>query len=67
RKPRKDSGPTEPITDKATNKEHIPTPSYDPSQSGEDRMQLNELIDLCADKSKITRKQSKSSKPGHEN
>ncbi|GJS14496.1 hypothetical protein Tco_0408968 [Tanacetum coccineum] len=47
RKPRKDSGPTEPITDKATNKEHILTPSYDPSQSGEDRMQLNVLIDLC--------------------
>ncbi|GJZ29399.1 hypothetical protein Tco_0574046, partial [Tanacetum coccineum] len=32
----------------ATNKEHVSTPSYDPSQSGKDRMQLNELIDLCA-------------------
>ncbi|GJY35749.1 hypothetical protein Tco_0421127 [Tanacetum coccineum] len=48
RKQRKDSGPTEPITDDATNKEHVSTPSYDPSQSGEDKMQLNELIDLCA-------------------
>ncbi|GJW86075.1 putative ribonuclease H-like domain-containing protein, partial [Tanacetum coccineum] len=48
RKQRKDSGPTEPITDEATNEEHVSTPSYDPSQSGEDRMQLNELMDLCA-------------------
>ncbi|GKB16851.1 hypothetical protein Tco_0850774 [Tanacetum coccineum] len=47
RKQRKDSGPTEPITDEATNEEHVSTPSYDPSQSGEDRMQLNELMDLC--------------------
>ncbi|GJV88267.1 hypothetical protein Tco_1532205 [Tanacetum coccineum] len=46
-KQRKDSGPTEPITDKATNAEHVSTPSYDPSQSGEDRMQLNESMDLC--------------------
>ncbi|GKB34253.1 hypothetical protein Tco_0879195 [Tanacetum coccineum] len=38
----------EPITDEATNEEHVSTPSYDPSQSGEDRMQLNELIDICA-------------------
>ncbi|GJR92573.1 hypothetical protein Tco_0264747 [Tanacetum coccineum] len=48
RKQKKDSGPTEPITDEATNEEHMSTPSYDPSQSGEDRMQLNELMDLCA-------------------
>ncbi|GKE06233.1 hypothetical protein Tco_1398251 [Tanacetum coccineum] len=47
-KQRKDSGPTEPIIDEATNEEHVSTPSYDPSQSGEDKMQLNELIDLCA-------------------
>ncbi|GJV51747.1 hypothetical protein Tco_1447488 [Tanacetum coccineum] len=46
-KQRKDSGPTEPITDEATNKEHGSTTSYDPSQSGEDIMQLNELMDLC--------------------
>ncbi|GJU31208.1 hypothetical protein Tco_1174797 [Tanacetum coccineum] len=48
RKQRNDSGPTKPITDEATNEEHVSTPSYDPSQSGEDIMQLNELIDLCA-------------------
>ncbi|GKC92574.1 hypothetical protein Tco_1158016, partial [Tanacetum coccineum] len=48
RKQMKDSGLTEPITDKATNEEHVSNPSYDPSQSGEDRMQLNELMDLCA-------------------
>ncbi|GKA95226.1 hypothetical protein Tco_0817264, partial [Tanacetum coccineum] len=47
RKQGKDSGPTKPITDEATNKEHIPIPSYDPSQSGKDRMQLNELMYLC--------------------
>ncbi|GKD31705.1 hypothetical protein Tco_1242483, partial [Tanacetum coccineum] len=33
RKQRKDSGPTEPIPDEATNKAHISTPSYDPPQS----------------------------------
>ncbi|GKF46451.1 hypothetical protein Tco_0136253 [Tanacetum coccineum] len=33
RKQRKDSGPTKPITDEATNKEHVSIPSYDPSQS----------------------------------
>ncbi|GKG10367.1 hypothetical protein Tco_0341767, partial [Tanacetum coccineum] len=38
RKQRKNSGPTEPITDEATIEEHVSTPSYDPSQSGEDRM-----------------------------
>ncbi|GJY11155.1 hypothetical protein Tco_0379340 [Tanacetum coccineum] len=41
-------GPTEPITDEATYEEHVYTPSYDPSQSSEDRMQLNALMDLCA-------------------
>nr|GEX40028.1 hypothetical protein [Tanacetum cinerariifolium] len=29
-------------------KEHIPTPSYDLLPSGEDRLQLNELMDICA-------------------
>ncbi|GJW27742.1 ribonuclease H-like domain-containing protein [Tanacetum coccineum] len=46
RKQRKDSGPIEPIPDEAINKEHVATPSYDPPQSGEDRMQLTELMDL---------------------
>ncbi|GJW71137.1 hypothetical protein Tco_0128054 [Tanacetum coccineum] len=43
RKPRKDNGPTEPVTDEA----HVSTPSYDPPQSGEDSMQLFELMNLC--------------------
>ncbi|GJT04809.1 hypothetical protein Tco_0839271 [Tanacetum coccineum] len=43
RKQRKDSGPTKPITDEA----HVSTPSYDPPQSGEDSMQLSELMNLC--------------------
>ncbi|GJU96388.1 hypothetical protein Tco_1321144 [Tanacetum coccineum] len=47
RKQRKDSGPIEPITEEATNEEHVSTPSYDPPQSGEDRMQLNKLMNLC--------------------
>ncbi|GJV21480.1 hypothetical protein Tco_1370500 [Tanacetum coccineum] len=47
RKQRKDSGPTEPITDKATIKKHVSTLSCDPPQSGEDRMKLNELMNLC--------------------
>ncbi|GKE56383.1 hypothetical protein Tco_1495568, partial [Tanacetum coccineum] len=29
------------------NEEHVPKHSYDPSQSGEDRMQLYELMNLC--------------------
>nr|GEW89062.1 hypothetical protein [Tanacetum cinerariifolium] len=28
-------------------KEHIPTPSHDPLPSGEDRLQLNELMEIC--------------------
>ncbi|GJR34576.1 hypothetical protein Tco_1210260 [Tanacetum coccineum] len=47
RKHRKDNGPTEPIPDEAINEEHVATPSYDPPQSGKDRMQLTELMDLC--------------------
>ncbi|GJR28158.1 hypothetical protein Tco_1104390 [Tanacetum coccineum] len=47
RKQRKDSGPTKPILDEATNEEHVSTPSYDPPQSGEDRLQLTELMSLC--------------------
>ncbi|GJR48914.1 hypothetical protein Tco_1317017 [Tanacetum coccineum] len=44
RKQSKDSGPTKPIPDEATNEEHISSPSYDPPQSGEDRLQLTELM-----------------------
>ncbi|GJW46307.1 hypothetical protein Tco_0077953 [Tanacetum coccineum] len=53
RKQRKDtkvlqpSGSTEPITDEAANKEHVPTHSNDPLLSGEDRLKLNELMELC--------------------
>ncbi|GJT92688.1 hypothetical protein Tco_1081533 [Tanacetum coccineum] len=47
RKQRKDSGPTEPIPDEATNEEPISTPSCDPPQSGEDRLQLTGLMSLC--------------------
>ncbi|GJT76943.1 hypothetical protein Tco_1043668 [Tanacetum coccineum] len=43
RKQRKDSTPTEPVTDEA----HVSTPSYDPPQSGEDSLQLSELMNLC--------------------
>ncbi|GJU43576.1 phospholipase-like protein [Tanacetum coccineum] len=46
RKQRKDSGLTELITE-TTYQEHVSAPSYDPPQSGEDRMQLHELMNLC--------------------
>ncbi|GJS92344.1 hypothetical protein Tco_0774980 [Tanacetum coccineum] len=46
RKQRKDSGPTEPIPEEATNEEPISTPSRDPPQSGEDRLQLTKLMNL---------------------
>ncbi|GKA32941.1 hypothetical protein Tco_0719308 [Tanacetum coccineum] len=35
------------MTEKETNEEFVPKHSYDPSQSGEDRMQLHELMNLC--------------------
>ncbi|GJW62481.1 hypothetical protein Tco_0111816 [Tanacetum coccineum] len=44
RKQRKDSAPTEPTTEETTPEEHVSTPSYDPPPSGEDRMQLAELM-----------------------
>ncbi|GKF18410.1 hypothetical protein Tco_0063328 [Tanacetum coccineum] len=53
RKQRKDikvpqpNGCTEPITDEATNEEHVPTHSKDPLLSSEDRLQLKELLELC--------------------
>ncbi|GKA34720.1 hypothetical protein Tco_0721149 [Tanacetum coccineum] len=47
RKQRKRSGPTEPIPNEATIEEHIPTHSNDPLLSGEDRLQLNELMEIC--------------------
>ncbi|GJW13966.1 hypothetical protein Tco_0018099 [Tanacetum coccineum] len=47
RKQRKDNGPIEPIPDEATNEEPTSTPSCDLPQSGEDRLQLTELMSLC--------------------
>ncbi|GJX16456.1 hypothetical protein Tco_0217288, partial [Tanacetum coccineum] len=53
RKQRKDtkvpqpSGSTEPITDEAANEDHVPVHSNDPLLSGEDRLKLNELMELC--------------------
>ncbi|GJV76001.1 hypothetical protein Tco_1507585 [Tanacetum coccineum] len=37
----------EPTTEETTPEEHVSTPSYDPPLSGEDRMQLAELMSLC--------------------
>ncbi|GKE98251.1 hypothetical protein Tco_0021602 [Tanacetum coccineum] len=45
RKQRKDSGPTEPILDEATNEEHVSTPSYDLSQSGEEVVAEKEVAE----------------------
>ncbi|GJZ46826.1 hypothetical protein Tco_0600658 [Tanacetum coccineum] len=53
RKQRKDtevpqpSGSIEPITDEASNEEHVPVHSNDPLLSGKDRLKLNELMELC--------------------
>ncbi|GJZ84982.1 hypothetical protein Tco_0650321 [Tanacetum coccineum] len=53
RKQRKDtklpqpSGPTEPIVDETENVESVPIHSNDQLLSGEDRLKLNELMDLC--------------------
>ncbi|GJT35092.1 putative ribonuclease H-like domain-containing protein [Tanacetum coccineum] len=53
RKQRKDiedpqlSGPTEPVTDDTENVASAPTYSNDPLLSGEDRLKLNELMELC--------------------
>ncbi|GKG27775.1 hypothetical protein Tco_0406102, partial [Tanacetum coccineum] len=41
------SGSTEPITNEAANEEHIPVHSNDPLLSGEDKLKLNELMELC--------------------
>ncbi|GKA71735.1 putative ribonuclease H-like domain-containing protein [Tanacetum coccineum] len=52
RKQRKDnedpqlSGPTKPVTNDTENVESIPTHSNDPLLSGEDRLKLNELMEL---------------------
>ncbi|GJQ95648.1 hypothetical protein Tco_0006787 [Tanacetum coccineum] len=47
RKQRKDNAPTEPTAEATPDEAHVSTPSYDPCQSGEDRMQLHELMNLC--------------------
>ncbi|GKA78037.1 hypothetical protein Tco_0784574 [Tanacetum coccineum] len=53
RKQRKDtkfsqpSEPTEPMADETKNVESVPTNSNDPLFSGEDRLKLNELMELC--------------------
>ncbi|GJW99358.1 hypothetical protein Tco_0183272 [Tanacetum coccineum] len=51
-------GPTRPIADEATNEENVPTQSNDPPlsrvntfRSGEDRLKLKELMDLCTKQS----------------
>ncbi|GKD81647.1 hypothetical protein Tco_1348486 [Tanacetum coccineum] len=53
RKQRKDakdpqlSGPTEPVTDDTENVESVPTHSNDPLLSGEDRLKITKLMELC--------------------
>ncbi|GJY02345.1 hypothetical protein Tco_0360497 [Tanacetum coccineum] len=41
------TGSTEPITDEAANEEHVPTHSNISLLSGEDRLKLKELLELC--------------------
>nr|GEW67969.1 hypothetical protein [Tanacetum cinerariifolium] len=44
---RKQRKETEVSQDESPTEEHIPTPSHDLLTSGEDRLQLNELIEIC--------------------
>nr|GFA44739.1 hypothetical protein [Tanacetum cinerariifolium] len=44
---RKQRKETEVSQDETPTKEHIPTPSYDPLLSGEDRLQQNKLMEIC--------------------
>nr|GEZ55044.1 hypothetical protein [Tanacetum cinerariifolium] len=44
---RKQRKETKVSQDKPPTKEHIPTPSHDPLPCGEDRLKLNELIEIC--------------------
>nr|GEW55802.1 uncharacterized mitochondrial protein AtMg00810-like [Tanacetum cinerariifolium] len=44
---RKQRKETEVSQDVPPTEEHIPTPSYDPLPSGEDRLQVNELMEIC--------------------
>ncbi|GKA63980.1 hypothetical protein Tco_0763586 [Tanacetum coccineum] len=46
------SGPTKPMTDETENVESVPTHSNDPLLSGEDRLKLNELMELNTSLSK---------------
>ncbi|GJW95536.1 putative ribonuclease H-like domain-containing protein [Tanacetum coccineum] len=61
RKQRKDtkvsqpSNPTEPMTDETENVESVPTHSNDLLFSGEDRLQLKELLELLAYKNQLLR------------
>ncbi|GKC43501.1 hypothetical protein Tco_1061223, partial [Tanacetum coccineum] len=41
------SDPTKPIADETKNVEGVPTHSNDPLLSGEERLKLNELMELC--------------------
>ncbi|GKE80813.1 hypothetical protein Tco_1550813, partial [Tanacetum coccineum] len=47
RKQRKDSAPTEPTVEETPDEAHVSTPSCDLPQSGEDRMKLIELMNIC--------------------
>ncbi|GJS37365.1 hypothetical protein Tco_0535747 [Tanacetum coccineum] len=55
RKQSKDSAPTKPTIEETTPEEHVSTSSYDPPLSGEDRMQLAELMSLQLEKRRKSR------------
>ncbi|GKD22488.1 hypothetical protein Tco_1224191 [Tanacetum coccineum] len=61
------SSSTEPITNEAANEEHVPTHSNDPLLIGEDRLKLNELMELYTNLSqrmKVLGAQEDASKQG---
>ncbi|GJT34424.1 hypothetical protein Tco_0924843 [Tanacetum coccineum] len=47
RKQRKHNAPIEPTNEETLDEAHVSMPSYDPSQSGKDKMKLIELMNLC--------------------
>ncbi|GJR74423.1 hypothetical protein Tco_0086788, partial [Tanacetum coccineum] len=68
RKQRKDSGPTEPISDEAINEEHVATPSCDPPQSvlALETTKFNQALEIKSLKRRVKslEKRRKSRTPG---
>ncbi|GJT17263.1 hypothetical protein Tco_0875969 [Tanacetum coccineum] len=58
------SDPTKPMADETENMESVPTHSNDPLLNGEERLKLNELMELCTNLVKKLERRNKSRTPG---